>query len=763
MWPLAVPAGSLDEGEKTGYWQADYAVSHWREVEVPAVFERCLTALASYEGTGWFRRAVAVPREWEGKRGVLRFEGVNYHARVWVNGSLIGEHEDGFLPFELAVDSVLRWGDENVVAVRVDNVQREGEAPGRERGWRPYGGVLREVELTAMNPVHVAALQVVAEPDGRDGRLSVATEVASGLDREARVEMRAQVTDRAGAVVCRLSAPGRACGPGESARIELEGVARRASFWSPNQPALYCLAIELRADGRPADARRVRFGFRRIEARDGRLLLNGTPIALRGFNRPEDSPRTDMAPDLELVGRDLQAMKGLGCNFIRLCHYPHHPRELDLCDELGVLAMGEIPLYWWHGLAEGEQECRRTLAAAKRQLSAMIARDRHHPSLIMWSVSNETDELRPEVAEGNAELVRLARQLDPSRPATHVSHHWTGGARFDEDDVISVNAYPSWDHRCWRAEATYPLAESSDWWRRQLAGLHARYPDKPILVTEFGYPALEGVRQNAVGEEVQAEVLRQEFAGMQAPYVCGATIWCWADHPRPEEGFIRQLTTSPFGVVTRSRRPKAALSAARELFGGEPEPAEETSEDILVAMIRADLEDMPEAPFPAGFAIRAMRSGEGALWTDIERDAERLIPITDEVFEQEFGHDLPATTRRCFFVVNEAGVAVGTVSAWYLHGYRGQDWGRLHWLAIRPAYQGLGPGKGALSAALRRMREWHARAWLQTSTSRLGAIKLYLDFGFLPDLAQPRAWEAWQKVRAELAHPALERVLGSPE
>ena len=186
-------------------------------------------------------------------------------------------------------------------------------------------------------------------------------------------------------------------------------------------------------------------GFRGIKTRGTDLLLNGKKIFLMGFNRHEDSPRTDAAFDAETMRRDLKMMKEAGCNFIRLCHYPHHPAELDLCDELGLLAKCEIPMwgdYW------GEEAFRKNHAArseaAERQLRKMIARDRNHPSVIIWSVSNETCEQEPAVTETNRRLVRLAKELDPSRLATHVSNRWQGpDSRWHEDDIICCNGYPA--------------------------------------------------------------------------------------------------------------------------------------------------------------------------------------------------------------------------------------------------------------------------------------------------------------------------------
>lgn len=182
-----------------------------------------------------------------------------------------------------------------------------------------------------------------------------------------------------------------------------------------------------------------------------------------------------------------------------------------------------------------------------------------------------------------------------------------------------------------------------------------------------------------------------------------------------------------------------------------------------VRMIRPHLRDIPQVPFPAGFQIRPMHVEEGGLWTDIVRDAEEYIEISDSLFDREFGSDLQSVEQRCFFIVDESDAAVGTISAWYNRDARWQDYGLVHWVAVRPAYQGIGLGKAGLSFALARLAQWHERAMLRTATRRLRALRLYLDFGFLPDMEQEGASEIWTEVNAELRHPALERALREQE
>lgn len=176
--------------------------------------------------------------------------------------------------------------------------------------------------------------------------------------------------------------------------------------------------------------------------------------------------------------------------------------------------------------------------------------------------------------------------------------------------------------------------------------------------------------------------------------------------------------------------------------------------DIPVRMIRPHLRDIPTVPFPEGFGIRALRRDEGPLWTDVQRDAEEIITIADDLFVRQFGDEPEQIERRCFFVVNPNGAAVGTISAW--HGGEDATLGRIHWVAVRPAYQGRGLGKAALAFALERLARWHERAFLDTSTTRIPALKMYLDLGFAPDLEQgPDARSAWRRVRAVLDHPGL--------
>lgn len=771
-----------EEGEPAGYQAADFHDAAWREAAVPGCFDFQHEGLQFYEGAAWYRRRVRVPNAWRGRRVVLRFEGVNQRARVWLNGVLAGDNLDSYLPFEFDVAGSLRFGADNAVAVRVDNTRRPEDVPGMERGWRTSGGILRDVWLEASNPLRLDRLRLEGDP--ANGRVRIAASLKNGSSEPASAAVSVEVRNPAGAVSARLRSGPVALAPEGEAEVKLEGVAPDATPWTPDAPALFTAVVALETSaGGVVDRLESRFAFRTIQARDGRLLLNGRPIFLVGFNRHEDAPESGLAKNTAMARRDFVDMKRLGANFVRLCHYPHDSAELDLCDELGLLVMDEIPLYWWgwegfeFGSAEpgekklelrgGAAQAAAKIEAAKRALTKLIERDINHPCVIFWSVSNETMDTHATVIAGNSALLRLAKRLDPSRLAVHVSFRWHIRASFDDDDVMCLNEYPSWGGRGCAPNPGYDFKRSADFWRENIAKLHALYPAKLALVTEFGYPCLEGVTGAALGEDMQARAIETEPEGMRAPGVCGAVIWCYADHPWPGENhFFRGIVTSPYGVMTRDRRPRRGHAAAARLFArlsGHPPasvPLPPATIQDAVSMVREHLRDIPSAPFPAGFGMRPFRRGEQGLWLDIERDAERELRVADDLFALEFGGDPAAAERRCFFVVNERGVAVGTVSAWHSPAFRDGRYGRIHWLAVRPACQGRGLGRAALGHALRALAEWHDKAWLLTSGDRKSAVKMYLDFGFVPDLNDERARAVWRLVRATLPHPVLERCLG---
>lgn len=181
-------------------------------------------------------------------------------------------------------------------------------------------------------------------------------------------------------------------------------------------------------------------------------------------------------------------------------------------------------------------------------------------------------------------------------------------------------------------------------------------------------------------------------------------------------------------------------------------------ENIQISMIRPDMTRLPDLPLPAGYAMRLYRPGDEPLWIDIVRSGEPFIDITDDLFQKEFAADMSSVKRGMYFLVEPGGREIGTTTIWPAPNLKGDglDYGRVHWVAIHPDFQGRGLCKPMLSFIMKEMAGRYERSVLGTSTGRIRALRCYLDFGFRPDMKFDRAEEGWAQVRSVLKHPALE-------
>ena len=183
-------------------------------------------------------------------------------------------------------------------------------------------------------------------------------------------------------------------------------------------------------------------------------------------------------------------------------------------------------------------------------------------------------------------------------------------------------------------------------------------------------------------------------------------------------------------------------------------------EYLPIRMIRRDLADLPQHTLPEGYSLRAFAPGDRETWLRLWRAAETFQTIHDEMFDNDFADDLPGMARRCLFLVSPAGEDIGTATAWYERRYLGRAWGRVHWVCIVPAEQGKGLSRGLMTATMNLLRALgHRRAVLATQTPRIAAIRTYLHFGFVPDLADPGATHAWRLVARHIDHPALKALV----
>jgi beta-glucuronidase len=320
-----------------------------------------------------------------------------------------------------------------------------------------------------------------------------------------------------------------------------------------------------------------RFGVRSIEARGREILLNGSPLRIRGVNRYDEFPGRGPVTDEAAIRADLEAVKATGANLVRT-HYPQAPVHLAIADEIGLLFMEEVPLNWWRATFRPrlppEFQNDRIVDLAEKALEEMVRRDGNHPALVIWSMANEclaTDELG---IEALSRLLERAKELDPTRLATYVANQRPQENRaFALADLVAYNLY----FGMWDGEVASNLSEIEprvfEPTRAALGKLAELFPDKPILLSEFGTIGIPGSRGDVrFSEDYQAALVSAAWRAVEAvPEICGGIVWCCADY-RHRRGFTNDFPTyfGPFGIVTFERRPKQAQAALRALWTGEP-------------------------------------------------------------------------------------------------------------------------------------------------------------------------------------------------
>lgn len=523
---------------------------------VPSAFD-AQARDAGRRGVAVYQTVVSVP---PGRAARLEFGAVSIRSRVFVDGELLREHACGYSPFVVEVPASPRGA--RTVTVLVDNRFDTAAAPLHESffDFYQYGGVLREVTLHVL-PARGPWIETVevTPTDGYDrGEVEVCVRLRAGEGESARITLAFD-----GETVAERSLDPQA---GEW-RGTLRVPAPR--LWSPERPGLHRLRVAVHdaATGEETDDHAVRFGLRRIEARGGKLWLNGEPLRLRGYNRHEWHPNHGPCTPAAQMAADLDLLRDLGCNFVRGSHYPQDQRFLDLCDELGFLVWEET-LGWQNTTAlMGTPRFRQQHAEALR---AMVAASRHHPCVIIWGFLNEVqtdgDDVRPVMEESAA----LLRSLDPSRLVSYASRLAETDRHFDLVDVVSVNLYPGW-YGC--EDADDPLALIAPRVERCLASIDARgFADKPVIVAEIGAEGLYGwhdQNHDFFTEEYQAAYLERACAVVLGHARCsGLALWLFSDVRAAGRGrsLNRPRAFNNKGTLDEYRRPKAAYQVVRRAF-----------------------------------------------------------------------------------------------------------------------------------------------------------------------------------------------------
>ncbi|HZT70428.1 MAG TPA: beta-glucuronidase [Terriglobia bacterium] len=546
-----------------------------RMIPVPASWNDLFDDAANYLGYGWYSHEAWIPKTWDGQRIFLRVYSANYAAKVWMNGDLLGEHLGGHLPFAFEITGKARFDNANRIVIRIENLQKPDRVPpGRPPGGQgffvgypsttydffPYAGIHRQVALYTTPQTYIEDITVTTEIEGSDGVIKVAAQASNHWNGKGRASIVADSSGKTVAVDLNFS-QGEASG-----ELRLPS----ARFWSPTAPHLYPLTIELLESDHPFDSYRLEIGVRTFTVSGERLLLNGEPIMLRGFGKHEDFPLHGKGLNHPQLVRDYELLKWIGANSYRTSHYPYSEEAMELADRYGIMIIDEIPAVGLN-FSESEATVAAWLKVASGQLRDLIARDKNHPSVIMWSVANEPGVGRPlsgarparSGVEAGAhyfnEMVGLAHKLDPTRPVTFAAVQGGPVEWLAHVDVVAINRYYGWYVMGGQLDVALTALE------KELDELHASYP-KPIIFTEFGAEALPGSHNTPPEmwtEEYQAEMIgRYLDVAAKRPFMRGTLLWCFADF-KTSQSIIRTNSMNNKGVFTRDRRPKAAAHMLR--------------------------------------------------------------------------------------------------------------------------------------------------------------------------------------------------------
>ena len=558
-----------DVGEKENWQATTFDSSKWTKVEVPKAWDLFGDAMWNYEGVGWYAAEIPGALGAKAKVQKLKFGRVNYQAKVWLNGQFLGENRNGYLPFEFDVTGKLRPDAANQLVVRVDNAPRLSWLPGAKKiEWMLYGGILEPVTLETLAQVYISDVAIHAVPSGEGAVIQGIVEMTSRASQAREVTLRTTVLGQSlPPADMKLT-----LAPGSTSVGNFSLILPKALPWSPDKPNLYTLRATIEARDE-SDSLTSRFGIRQVEARGHNILINGEKFVARGVNRYDEYGRFGPRPPHDLLLADLQRMKRAGINMVRI-HYPQSPEILSLYDELGLVLMEEVPINWWGNDFSGKGDevlGESILGQAVPALEGMIRRDKNHPCVIIWSMANESQTTKPAGIAVMRTLIRRAKELDPTRLVTFVvsTQEAKPHAAYEEADLVGINVYIgvfgpdiSLHARDLDERVTRPAAE---YIRRELAA----FPNKPVLVTEYGTRGVPGLHGDmAYTEDHQAALNEAAWLAIRGCAECsGGILWCWADYYH-RRTFNDNGPFGCFGVVTVDRRPKAALSGLARMYGG---------------------------------------------------------------------------------------------------------------------------------------------------------------------------------------------------
>jgi beta-galactosidase/beta-glucuronidase len=512
---------------------------------------------AEHEGLAWYWRRVTVPPALRGRRLELHFGATFYRARVFVNGTLVGEHEGGHTAW--FVDVTRSLGASGLVAVEVDNRPGLATIPGwamKLKGtgtiwydWWHYGGIVRDVALVAQEKAIIRRQAIRTTATGDSARVTT----KAWLEGSGTVTLSGRVVGPGGEEVtaARVSVPLGARGASPTLSFDVP----RPRLWHFDEPHLYTMELTLRDGETVLDERSDSFGIRTVEVRDRGLWLNGERVRLTGITRHEESPQEGLAETRGTMKTDWDDMKALQVVLTRPVHYPQHPYVLDYADRNGVLLVPEIPMWQF---SEEQMSDPKVLALAKSMMQEMIEEAGNHPSIFAWSVCNESATSTPGGRAYVKAMVDHVKALDPGRYVTYADDGlpWISDPAQNANqltDFIMMNQYfGSW---AGPAEGLAPALER----------VGRMFPDKMVVISEFGLAGLFAP-DTAQADRMRVEIMESQLAEFaRHDFVAGAIFWCYQDY-KSHRNLWPGLTTDwvEMGLVDENRQRLPSYFAWKE-------------------------------------------------------------------------------------------------------------------------------------------------------------------------------------------------------
>lgn len=566
-----------------------YDDSQWQEVTLPHTWnaEDGSDGWASvyadgspyYRGKCAYCRTLLLSGEDIRKKLFIEFEGANTITELYVNSISAGVHEGGYGAFRFDITDLVVEG-ENQLTVTVDNSTTNDIAPiNREGDFTKMGGIYRGVSLIAVDGVHIdlmdyGSLGVYLTPyniKGTSADLNILVKVKNDTDTLANAEVSAVIYDAegkgAGAVSSKLTVP---AGAGTSVQMNIP--MDHIHLWNGVvDPYLYSCEITITSD-EYVDKVTETTGFRTYSVDNGRgILLNGERIYLKGVNYHQDSFENGWAMTDEQRERDYAMLRRLGANAVRMAHYQHASYEYNICDLEGLIVYSEIPLINRTTDDETKHPTERFQNNIKQQLIEMIRQNYNHPSILFWGISNELYDVDKITRRLYAELVRIAKQEDPTRHtiyADNVASEETM-SRSEKADLVGYNRYDGWYYS--------RLGGMSEW-----VTVKSNLDGRPVCVSEYGggaaltqhmdEPTMKDIDPNGKRhpEEYQSIVHEETWADLSSMQIFGSFIWCMFDFASDtrEEGDTKGLNDK--GLVTRDRVEKDAFYFYQSVWTDEP-------------------------------------------------------------------------------------------------------------------------------------------------------------------------------------------------